>query len=93
MTYLCPYTQICPIYQNWTEQTKDKRVDVIVSKEDQGDISYDCLALISIFDHPTEGGIPIGQELKIRLHGQEEIGCSHLTLLNSFNGLLKFVLE
>lgn len=80
MAQYCPYTETCPFYQNWVEQTKDRRVDVIVTEWKGENIHYDCLTLIALDDPET--GIPMSEKLKERLSNSEDIKCSHITLLN-----------
>jgi len=38
---------------------------------------------------PEQGGVPIGKRLKERLSNPEKAGCSHLTLLNKLDKLIK----
>lgn len=82
MAQYCPYTETCPFYQNWVEQTKDRRVDVIVTERKGENIHHDCLTLISLDDPET--GIPMGEKLESRLSdpGSSHFLCSHITLLN-----------
>ena len=56
---ICPITDICPVYKNWTEQTKDRRIDVIYLED-----KYRCLAKVAIEDPATEGWILSNEELK-----------------------------
>ena len=87
-TYLCPYTEPCPFYKNWIEQGREGRVNVI-SKF--GDGKYNCLVLTAIQDPATEGGIPIGENLRSKLSNSDRISleCSHIELLNLLNNLTK----
>jgi hypothetical protein len=86
-TLICPYTPTCIIYKNWTEKTKDKRVNVILDVPLRG---YSCLALIAHDDCCGEGGITFDSEIlgRIKTPNVEQnlnlgnVGCSHITLLN-----------
>ena len=78
MAQYCPYAEKCPFHQNWAEQTKDRRLDVIVT-EGEGSY-YDCLALIALDDPET--GIAMSDDLKYSLADPKMRGCSHITLLN-----------
>ena len=80
MAEFCPYIATCPFYKNWVEQTKDRRVDVIVTEGAERSSSYDCLTLIALDDPET--GIQMSEELKSRLSNPKQLNCSHITLLN-----------
>lgn len=73
--YICHTAEICPVYKNWVEHTKDKRIDVV--QEING--KYSCLALDALSDFET--GIPTGKDLKGRLN-DKDAGCSLIKLLN-----------
>ena len=83
MAEYCPHHYTCPFYQNWVEQTKDKRVDVIVKESEK----YDCLTLIALDDFET--GIQMTEELSKKLSALtlSRFDCSHLTILNSLKNL------
>ena len=34
MAEYCPYFSACPFYQNWVEQTGEKRGDIILTKKE-----------------------------------------------------------
>lgn len=77
---ICPYTESCPIYRNWTEKSGDLRLNII----NKGN-RYSCLALTAIQDPITEGGVEINEELSRRLSSPTDYECSHIELLNQFN--------
>jgi len=77
MAQYCPHTATCPFYQRWDEQTKNKgiyidintRRNVIVTKSEEGNLYYDCRALMALNVSETKPK-------------QREVECSHITLLN-----------
>ena len=91
MTQYCPHTTTCPFYQNWEEQTKDRRIDVIIEfiGGEGKSFYYDCRPLMALKDSAT--GIPIIDRLRDTLPDSkgEKFGCSHITLLNLFTKLDK----
>ena len=86
MTEYCPYHVGCPFYQNWVEQTNDKRVDIIIG-EFGAYSKYKCLTLMALDD--SETGIEIGEDLRNKLSDSKKIGCSHITLLNLSNKIYR----
>jgi len=64
---ICPLTEICPIYKNWADQTGKKKIDLI-SLVPSRENPYFCLAKEASEDPMTEEGIPIGEELRDKLH-------------------------
>ena len=79
-TQYCPHIEKCLFYRNFVQQKEDRRIDVIVTEGVGLGMRYGCLTLIALDDPET--GIPMSEELKIRLHGKKTFDCSHLTLLN-----------
>jgi len=75
MAEYCPHHATCPFYQNWVEQTGDRRTDVIVDGSVPGLLLYNCLTLI-------KGNI--SDELKSRVSNphQRNFDCSYIALLN-----------
>jgi len=84
MAEICPYTENCIIYRNWAEQTKDRRIDIIIHLPS----NYNCLAKTALEDPTSEGGILVNKEIEKRLTNIDS-PCSHITLLN----LLKSIKE
>ena len=74
---ICPYTETCLLYKNWTEKSRDYRLNIINKSS-----RYSCLALIAIQDPITEGGVEINEELSKRLLKPNDYECSHIELLN-----------
>jgi hypothetical protein len=77
-TYICPHVNTCPIYQNWTEKTKDRRIDILTS----GFEVYSCIALDAIADY--EGGIETNTALNKRISNPilGSLRCGFLETLN-----------
>lgn len=96
----CPFIASCPFYQNYIEQTKSKRVDVIMERIPlplyPADIRfYNCLPLIKLrkdmFLVQDDKKIKIGNKLrgKLRKPKERNFSCSHITLLNRLRSLGK----
>ncbi|MBR9691484.1 hypothetical protein GOV06_01740 [Candidatus Woesearchaeota archaeon] len=73
---ICPNTEVCPVYKNWEQ--KDNRLDIIGYSVAA---RYSCLALIAIYDPPSEGGIPEG-EIEGRIKNKEHPNCALIQILN-----------
>ncbi len=77
-TYVCPNTEICPVYKNWVEQTKDTRLDIIQKISRIPEYGrFGCLAFgwlresrAKNLDNKELGGRAIGT------------GCSYILILN-----------
>ena len=82
-TEYCPHVSSCPFYKNWTDLTRDKRIDVIVHGYTKSETPYNCLTLM-VLDDTTNMGIPMRAELKERLSKPENTNqrSSHITSLN-----------
>ncbi len=74
-TYLCTEIKDCSIYQNWTHQTNDKRLDIIQKSSNKDPFS--CLAFEDLGD--VETGIPAGENLEGISIGNN---CLHILNLN-----------
>ena len=85
---ICERADICPIYKNWVEQTKDNRLDIIqkISGTSGGPgcfhnyKSYCCIALDALSDKET--GIPKNKELTERIKSKNP-QCSVLEFLEN----------
>ena len=85
---ICERAEICPIYENWIEQTKNHRLDIIIKTS--GNTGgpgcsffykhYNCLALDAIGD--KENGIPMNQNLKNRIKS-DNLSCTVLEILEN----------
>lgn len=80
-TFICNNLNNCLVYQNWIEQTKKDRLDIIYFAQD--DEEYKCLALDSLND--AETGIFKNKELTNRLKNE---GCD-CAFIESLNNQLK----
>lgn len=81
-TLICPDTGQCPFYNNWSDATKEKKINVIIEVPEGAD-KYRCLAHLAHENSTAKAEIEMSEQFKKKVRGDSaNIECFNIKELN-----------